>query len=311
MLMAGAAAWPPAARAQQAGKIHRIGMLTTHSPEPFLGMFKDGMRQLGYVDGHNIHLEFRTAGGKPGLLAGLAAELVRLKVDIIVASQTPAVQAVKQATKEIPVVMSAGDPVGTGLVASLARPGGNLTGMSATAAEMGGKLLELIRQIRPSAKRIAVLANAADPFTKPFLEQIESGGRVLAIETPTFKVRGVEEFDAAFAEMARMRAEAVIVQPSLPRKPAIDLALKQKLPAVSPTSAFPEEGGLMSYSANLAEVYRELAVYVDKILRGAKPADLPVQQPAKFELVVNLRTAKALGIKIPQSILGRADRVIE
>ena len=310
--LGGVAAWPHSAWAQQAGKMPRIGVLIPHAPEPFLGMLRDGLRRLGYIEGQNIHLEIRTAGGKPDLLAGLAAELVRLKVDIIVANQTPTVEAAKRATKEIPIVMApAGDPIGTGLVASLARPGGNITGMSAVTAEMGGKLLELIRQLKPSAKRVGALANAADPFAKPFLEHIERGGRTLSIETPSVRIHGAGDFSAAFADFVKQRVDAVIVQPSLPRKPAIDLALKHRLPAVSPTSAFPEEGGLLSYAATLVDMYRESAVYVDKILRGAKPAELPVQQASKFELVVNLRTAKAIGLTVPKSVLERADRVIE
>ena len=257
-------------------------------------------------------VEVRSAEGKPNFLPALAAKLVRLKVDIIVAFQTPAVQAAKQATNTIPIVMApAGDPVGTGLVASLARPGGNVTGASSTTAEVAAKTLELIREIRPAARSVAVLANVADPFTKPLLEQIQSAGRLLGIEIRPAMVRGPEEFDAAFAEWVKARVDAVIIQPSLPRKRAIDLALKHRLLSASPTRLFVEAGGLISYAASPRDNSRKAATYVDKILKGAKPADLPVEQPTKFELVVNLKTAKALGLKIPETILFRADRVIE
>lgn len=310
-ILGGAALWPAAAWAQSAKKKARLGVLVVSNPEPFLSLLKEGLRARGYVDGQNIEIELRSAQGKPDLLPVLAAELVGLKVDILVAWQTPAVHAAKQATAVIPIVMSAGDPVGTGLVASLARPGGNITGMSGTIADMGGKTVELIREMLPSAKRVAVLANAADPFTKPFLEQIRDGGRAMAMDIRSIMVRGADEFNAAFSEMEKWRADAVIVQASLPRESAIRLALKHRLPAVSATSAFPGAGGLMSYAPKTVDLYREVAGYVDKILHGAKPADLPVQQPTTFELVVNLKTAKALGISVPRSLLLRADRVIE
>jgi putative ABC transport system substrate-binding protein len=310
-LVGGAAAWPVAARAQRP-KLPRLGVLIPANPEPFWSVFREGLREYGYVAGQNIQFEFRSADGKPGLLPSLAAEIVRLKVDIFVASQTPAVIAAKQATTEIPIVMAgAGDPVGTGLVASLARPGGNVTGLSGTTAELGGKLLELLRELLPSTQRVAVLANASDPFTKVFVEQIEQGGRTLGIAIQTIRVAGVEEFAAAFAAMKDARADALIVQPSLPRKPAIDLALRHRLPPISPTPLFPSEGGLMSYSANQSTLYRRAAYYIDRILKGAKPADLPVEQPTKYDLVINLKTAKALGIDVPPILLARADEVIE
>ena len=275
-------------------------------------MFRQGLREHGYIEGQNIQFEFRSADGKPNLLRGLADELVRLKVDIIVASQTPAITAARQATSEIPIVMApAADPVGTGLISSLARPGGNITGLSATTTEIGAKILEIIRDMLPSTRRVAVLANATDPFAKPFLEQIEHGGRTLGISIQAILVHGVEEFPAAFAAMAKERADAVIVQPSLPRKAAVDLALKQRLPPIAPSRLFPSEGGLMSYSANQNDMHRRVAFYIDRILKGAKPADLPVEQPTRYELVINLKTAEALGITIPQSILFRADEVIE
>jgi putative tryptophan/tyrosine transport system substrate-binding protein len=311
-LAGGAAAiWPLALNAQQT-KVPTIGVLVVANPEPFLSLFREGLRERGYVVGQNLQLEFRSADGKPNLLAEHAAEFVRLKVDIIVASQTPAVQAAAQATKEIPIVMAtAGDPVGTGLIASLARPGGNITGMSGTTAELGGKTLELIKEVLPPARRVAVLANATDPFTKSFLSQLELAARTVPIELDIFMVKETKEFAAAFAEMARRRADAVIVQPSLERKPATELSLQYRLPAFSPNRAFPEAGGLMSYAARFADSFRDAAVYVDKILNGSKPADLPVQQPTRFELSINLKTAKALGLDIPPMLLARADDVIE
>ena len=312
ILLGGAAAWPLSALAQPRGRNPVIGYLIPANPEPVFGYFKEGLQKLGYVEGRNIQIEFRSAEGKSERLAGLAAELVRLNVDIIVASFTPAITAAKQATSQIPIVMAgAGDPVGTGLIASLARPGGNITGMSATTAELGGKLLELFREVRPSAKRVAVLANATDPFTKPFLEQIQTAGRTMTLEISPTMIREAGEIDAAFPDLVKRRTDVVIVQGSLPRRRAAELALKHRLPAVALNGSFPNEGGLMSYSANVADLHRETAIYVDKILKGAKPADLPVQQPTKFELVVNLKTAKALGITVPPSILLRSDRVIE
>jgi putative tryptophan/tyrosine transport system substrate-binding protein len=308
-----AVAWPLEARAQQT-RPPRIGALVLGNPDPeaFWRTFREGMRDLGYIEGQSILFEFRSAGGKANLLPDLAAELVRLKVDVIVAFQTPAVTAAKQATNDIPIVMSpAGDPVGTGLVASLARPGGNVTGLAGIAAELSGKNVELIRELLPSAHRVAVLASANNPFTKPFLEQSRLAGRTLGIEIQTILIAGGKELDAAFATMIDGQVDAVIVQASLPHKPTIDLALKHRLPAVSPNDAFVEEGGLLSYSANLSDLFRKAAGYVDKILKGNKPADLPVEQPTKYKLAVNLKTAKSLGLEIPPTLLARADEVIE
>jgi putative ABC transport system substrate-binding protein len=306
-----AAAWPLAARAQQTN-LPKLGILLVGNREPFSRLFWAGLREFGYIDGQNMQVEFRSAEGKLNLLPELAAELVRLKVDVIVASETPSVQAAKRATSEIPIVMApSGDPVGTGLIASLARPGGNVTGLSAATAELAGKSLELIREIMPTASRVAALADPTNAFTKPFLEQINLTARTIGIEIQVVMLRGTEVFDAAFAEMAAKRIDAVIVQPTLPRGPIIDLVQKHRLPAVSGNRAFAEAGGLMSYAASLADRYRNAAPYVDKILKGTKPADLPVQQPTKFELVINLKTAKALGLTIPPRILARADEVIE
>jgi len=312
-LIAGAAAaWPLTAHAQPP-KVPKIGVLVVGTPDPalFWRLFREALRDLGYIEGKTIVFEFRSAGGKAGLLPELAADLVRLKVDIIVAHQTPTVRAAKQATHEIPIVMAgAGDPVGTGLVASLARPGGNVTGLAGVTAELAGKSVQLIREMLPSARRVAVLLNVTDPFAKPFLEQIQLAAEAVGVEIQPMKVGSGDELDAAFARMMKDRIDAIIVQPSLPTKRAAELAVKHRLPAASPTRLFPAEGGLMSYSARLADFYRQGAVYVDKILKGAKPADLPVAQPTTFELVINLKTAKALGLTIPQSVLARADEIV-
>jgi putative ABC transport system substrate-binding protein len=292
----------------------RIGVLVAGNPnpEPFWRIFREGLRDLGYIEGQNILFEFRSAEGKANLIPNLATELVHLKVDIIVTWYTQAAQAAKQATNEIPIVMAdAGDPVGTGLVASLARPGGNVTGMAGVTTELAGKCVELIREMMPSARRVGALCNAADPFAKPFLEQIQLAGPIVGIEIQPVMVRGGEELDAAFSRMSAARVDAVIVQPSLPTKRAAELALNDRLPAVSVPGWFAEEGGLMSYSPRHADLYRQATTYIDKILKGSKPANLPVEQPTKFELIINLKTAKALGLTISETFLLRADEVIE
>ena len=314
VLLGGAAMAGPVVGWAQPGKLPRIGVLTLGNldPELFFKEFREGLRDLGYVEGQSIAFEFRSAAGDPKKLALLAAELVALKVDIIAAFQTPAVAAAKQATAEIPIVMAGvGDPVGTGFVASLARPGSNLTGMSGATAELGGKNLELIREALPSARRVAVLANVPDPFHKPFLENMLASGRALGLEIKPILLRGADEFDAGFFEMKQWRAEAVVVQPSLPHKHFADAALKHRVPAFAPHSDFSAAGGLMSYSADQLAVYRESASFVDKILKGRKPVDLPVQLATKFQLIINLKTANGLGLTLPPTLLTRADQVIE
>jgi putative ABC transport system substrate-binding protein len=239
----------------------------------------------------------------------LAAELVRLKDDIIVTWFTPTALAAKQATREIPIVMAeTGDPIGTGLVASLPRPGGNVTGIASVTAELAGKSVQLIRDMLPSARRVTALANATDPFFKPFLEQIELGGKATGTAIHPIKISSSVEFETAFAAMEKDRPDAVIVQPSLPTKRAAELALQQRVPAVSVPRWFAEQGGLMSYSAIYADLFRKAAVYVDKILKGAQPADLPVEQPTRFQLVINMKTANALGLTIPESFLSASTR---
>jgi putative ABC transport system substrate-binding protein len=308
-----AVGWPLAARAQQP-KVPTIGALVIGniSPEQFWREFRQGLRDLGYVEGQNIRFEFRSAEGHLDRLPELAAELVRLKVDIIVTWFTPTALAAKQATREIPIVMAeTGDPIGTGLVASLPRPGGNVTGMASVTAELAGKCVQLIRDMLPSARRVTALANATDPFSKPFLQQIQLGGEGTGTTINSVSISNSEEFETAFAAMEKDRPDAIIVQPSLPTKRAAELALKHRVPAVSVPRWFVEEGGLMSYSAIYVELFRKAGVYVDKILKGAQPADLPVEQPTHFELVINMKTAKALGLTVPAAFLARADEVIE
>jgi putative ABC transport system substrate-binding protein len=310
-LLGGAAAlWPTAARAQQ--RVPRIGVLLVGGPE-FMGPYREALRDIGYVEGKNLQIEVRSAQGQRDRLPELAAELVRDKVDIIVASLTPAVTAAKNATRDIPIVMApAGDPVATGLIANLARPGGNITGLSGTAAELGSKQLELIREIVPTARRVAVLANAGDPFTKPLVEQVLQGAKMMNLDIQPLIVNGSDELAGAFAAMARERADAVIIMATLSaHQTVVDLVMKYRLPTLSTEKSVTQAGALMSYSASVAERGREIAGYVDKLLKGAKPTELPVQQPSKFELVINLRTAKALGLIIPSTMLARAGEVIE
>jgi putative tryptophan/tyrosine transport system substrate-binding protein len=305
-----AMAWPLAVRAQP--RLPTIGVLVPANPEPFWTKVQEGLRELGYVEGKNVRFEFRTANGKPELLNGLADELVRLKIDLMVVWQTPAAFAARKATTALPIVMAAvADPVGTGLVASLARPGGNITGVSGTISELGAKILELIREMKPSARRAGVLVNATDPFSKTFVEQVELGGRTLGITIQPVVVDAVDGFEAAIAAMVSERADALIVQPSLPYKPAVDLALRYRLPSISPAPFFTGAGGLISYSADQSENSRNVAQYVDRILKGAKPADLPVLQPTRYTLIINLKTAKAIGVVIPPTLIARADQVIE
>jgi putative ABC transport system substrate-binding protein len=312
-LCGAAATWPLAALAQQP-KVPTIGALVIGniSPEEFWREFRQGLRDLGYVEGQNIRFEFRSADGHLDRLPELAAELVRLKVDIIVTWFTPTALAAKQATREIPIVMAeTGDPIGTGLVASLPRPGGNVTGIASVTAELAGKSVQLIRDMLPSARRVTALANATDPFSKPFLQQIQLGGEATGTTINSVSISNSEEFETAFAAMEKDRPDAVIVQPSLPSKRAAELALKHRVPAVSVPRWFAEEGGLMSYSPRYVDLFRKAAVYVDKILKGARPGDLPVEQPTHFELIINMKTARALGLKVPLTLQVAADEVIE
>ena len=308
-----AVAWPFVARSQQV-KLPTTGVLVLGLPPPqvFLKGLRDALRDAGYIEGGSIRLEIRSAEGKADLLAEKAAELVRLDVAIIVAYQTPAATAAKRATSEIPIVMAGvADPVGTGLVADYARPGGNITGTAAGSTEVAGKTVELVREVLPSADSFAVLANETDPFTKPFLAAISIGARNAGMEMKPVTVRPPEPIDAAFESMAAKGVNAVIMQGSMVSKESVDLAMKHRFPAFGISRELPATGGLMGYFANFGELYRETAVYIDKILKGAKPANLPVSFPTKFQLVINVKTAKELGLTLPATLLARADEVIE
>ncbi len=309
VILGSAAIWPLAALSQQS-RTPRIGILLVDDPEP-MGPFHQALSELGYVEGRNVQVEIVSAQGQIGKLAGLAAELVRKPVDVIVAVQTPAAQAAKNATRDIPIVMMAGDPVATGLISNLARPGGNITGLSATAAELTAKSLELIPEIVPAARRVGVLGNANDPFMRPFLEQIVQGAKAVRLEVRQIAVRSGDELDMAFRTIARERADAVVIQGSLPVKQAVDLSMKYRLPSLSTQKSAVQAGLLMSYTASFSERGYVLAGYVDKILKGVKPSELPVQQPTKYEIAINLKTAKALGLSVPATLLARADAVIE
>jgi ABC-type uncharacterized transport system substrate-binding protein len=313
-LLGGAAAsWPLAARAQQA-RVYTIGVLTltSPSPEPLLKALREGLHDAGYVEGRNLRLEIRSAAGSPDLQLERATELVRLKVDLIITFFTPTALAAKQATREIPIVMAgAGDPVAVGLVASLARPGGNVTGQSSGGAEVAGKSVELIRELIPAARRVGVLADESDPFAKPYMAQIGQAARSAGMEVETIMTRPGQPLDAAFETLTGNRVDGLLIQGSIARKEMLDLAIKHRLPALTSTRLGPPLGALMSYASDYVTLARESAVYVDKILKGAKPADLPVAFPIKFELIINLKTAKALGLEVPPTLLARADEVIE
>ena len=313
-LFGAASALLPLASIAQQRKMPTIGVLVVGSPgvEDFWRLFREGMQDLGYIEGQNVRYEFRSDEGQINRLPELAAELVRIKVDVIVTWFTPAAQAAKQATREIPIVMAlVGNPIETGLVESLARPGGNITGMAGVAAELAGKSVQLIREIMPSARRVAALANAPDPFSKPFVENIRLAGAATGTIIDVIMLRGVAEVEAAFPAMEKDRPDAVIVQPSLPTKRVAELAISSRIPAVSVIRGFAKDGGLMAYQSKEVDLYRQSASYVDKILKGAKPADLPIQQPTKFELIINMKTANAIGLTVPSAFLARVDEVIE
>ena len=318
-LLLGIFSAPPAAAAQQPGKVHRIGILPSGPISARWHLweaFRQGLRDLGYVEGQNMLLVVRSPEERPERLPELAVELVRLKIDIIVTGGTPATLAAKQATATIPIVMPvSGDPVESGLVASLARPGGNVTGFSVIAPELAGKRLQLLKEVVPGASRVAVLSNPTTPFAALVVKETQAAARALGVQLQSLEVRTPDDIDRAFEATIRGRASGVIV----PEDPLIlshrariaALAAKSRLPAIYGFRESVDAGGLMSYAANFSDLYRRSATLVDKILKGAKPADLPVEQPTRFELVINLKTAKALGLTIPQSVLIRADQVIE
>ena len=318
-LGAGAFAAPLRAFAQQQGKVWRVGFLTAGSSSTdarSFASFRQGMRELGYDEGRNIAYETRWAEGTLERLPGLAADLVGLKPDVMLVANTPSVLAAKKATRIIPIVMTGvGDPVGTGLVDSLARPGGNVTGITNIIGEMAGKRLELLKQAVPRLSRVAVLGQPSDPIFAVQMGHAVAAARSLKVEVFPVEIHAVSELDRAFETIVKRRADGLIrlgdalVVPG--RQRTSELARKYRLPTMAIQMEDVEAGFLMSYGPNRVEQFHQAATYVDKILKGAKPADLPVEQPTKFELAVNLKTAKALGIKIPQSIMVRADKVIE
>ena len=312
-----ALAVPFAVRAQQQ-RVYRIGFLgnsTAALEANLVASFREGLRDLGYVEGRNIVIEYRWAEGKYERFPELIAELVALNVDIIVTAGTPAALAVKRAMVRIPLVMAAvGDPVGTGLVASLARPGGNFTGLTAIAPDLEGKRLELLREVVPKVSHVSFLLNPENALQTASEKQARAAAEVLHVDVQFVGVREVSHFDQAFDRIAKERPDAFIVLADRVflhnRARIVDFAARNRLPAVYPYRELVEAGGLMSFGPNYADMHRRAANYVDKILKGAKPADLPVEQPTKFELIINLKTAKALGLTIPQSVLIRADEVM-
>jgi putative ABC transport system substrate-binding protein len=317
-LAGGLLAAPLAAEAQVAGKVPRIGFLFFGSPGPSreLDAFRQGLRELGYIEAQNIAVEYRFARGRLERLPELAAELTRLKPDVLVTPGTPASLGAKQATRTIPIVFAGvADAVGAGLIASLARPGENITGLASSSAELGGKRLGLLKELAPKASRVAVLYNPADRSNVLVLKELQESAPPLGLTLQPLEVREPGEFEGAFAAIARERARAMFgaagVLTFAHKEVLVNLAAKRRIPAMWGHRQFVDAGGLLSYAVNFYDQIRRTAIYVDRILKGAKPADLPVEQPTKFELVINLKTAKALGLTIPPSLLQRGDQVIE
>ena len=311
---------PTALGAQPKGKVVRIGLLDFGAPNPssearWRGL-RERLRELGYVEGQNIAFEPRWAHEQANRLPALAAELVGLKVDMIVTATGDAALAAKRATSSIPIVFATTpDPVRLGLVSSLARPGGNVTGVTSLSSDLAGKRLELLKQIVPRASRIAVLNDPENRSSEFILQGVESVAKSLDVVVQTVDVRGQKDFDAAFSSMKRSRADAAILGVNTPflahRRRIAELAMSQRLPMMTPSREYAEAGALLSYGTDYPDQFRRVAAYVDKILKGARPGDLPIEQPTKFELVINLKTAKAIGLTIPQSVLGRADQLIQ
>jgi putative ABC transport system substrate-binding protein len=308
----GILATPLAGEAQRAGRMFRIGLLGAGSREPM----RQGLSEVGYVEGLNLAIEWRDSEGKTERFDDFAAELVRLKVDLIVATNPAATLAARKSTASIPIVMvNTPDPVQLGLVVSLGRPGGNVTGTTTLSADLSTKQLELLKEAIPRAVRIAALWVPSNPWHPLALKGAETAARSLAVQLQTVGVRGPEELDSAFAAMTKERAEAVLVLADpmtfFHRARLADLAAKRRLPTMNGVRGYTDAGGLMSYWAHQADLYRRVASYVDRILKGAKPGDLPIEQPTRFELVINLKTAKALGLTIPPAVLARADEIIQ
>ena len=307
------------AHAQQPTNIPRIAYLGATSltaNAARVEAFRQGLRELGYVDGKNILIELRSAEGEQGRLPALAAELVRLKIDIIVSAGQTVTRAAKEATTTIPIVMANdADPIGSGFVASLARPGGNITGLSSLATELSGKRLELLKEIVPKLSRVAVIGSSKEPANALNLQEVELAAKAFKVRLQYLDVLSPKDIETAFRAAAKERADAVIMLTSFVlnshRAQVLDLAVKNRLPAAYPQAEYVHEGGLMIYSANVTDLFRRAATYVDKILKGRTPADLPVEQPIKFEFIVNLKAAKQIGLTIPPQVLARADRVIK
>jgi len=318
-LLGGAAAWPLAAHSQQPREVPRIGVLLPGTSASFAvraKAFTDGLRDLGYVEGQTMAIEWKWAEDQIERIPELAAELVRANVDVIVTGGTSAATALKSATRTIPIVMAIiGDPVAVGLVDSLARPGGNATGFSIVAPELGAKRLELLKEIVPDAGSIAVVLNPKNPQSRIELNEMQAAARTLGLQVHPIEIASEATFDEAFADLTKSVAQAVIVltDPILfsERKRIVALANRSRLPAIYFFREFVKEGGLMSYGPSDADLFRRSAIYVDKILKGMKPSDLPVEQPTKFDLAINLKTATVLGLTVPPSLLARADEVIE
>jgi len=321
MLATGLLTAPLAAEAQQTGRVSRIGVLAAQSPAASAGstpivFLRQGLRELGYIDGQNIVIEWRWAQGKPERFPDLAAELVQLKVDVIVAAANEAIRAARGATTTIPIVMVfSADPVDQRFVASLARPGGNITGLTVQAPEVVGKGLQLLKEVVPNISRIAVLRDSRDPGRREDIRQTETAAQALGVRLQFLEARSPVEIDEAFATMARERAEAAAIEPNVVtfghRARIAQLATRHRLPTASLMREYAEAGCLLSYGASNPDLARRAASFVDKILKGAKPGDLPVEQPIKFELVINTKTAQALGLTVPPSLLLRADHVIK
>jgi putative tryptophan/tyrosine transport system substrate-binding protein len=316
-LLGGAAAWPLAARGQQAGKLPTIGFLGAASSieSQRVAAFVQRLRELGWIEGRTVAIEYRWAEGRSERYAENAAELVRLKVDVIVTSATPPTLAAKQATAVIPIVFgTASDPVGTGLVASLARPGGNVTGLAGQISDTAGKKLEILREFVPGLRRLAIMANVGNPASVLEMGEAQATARALGLEVTTSEIRRAEDILPAF-EALKDRADALYLSPdplmNTNRTRINILAVGARLPTMHGVREYVEAGGLMTYGPNLPDQFRRAAEFVDKILRGAKPGDIPVEQPTKFDLIINLTTAKALGLEIPPTLLARANEVIE
>jgi putative ABC transport system substrate-binding protein len=308
-----AAAWPLCARAQS-DRVRRIGVLLLDKVEAasLQTGLRVGLGESGFVEGQNIRFEVRSADGKLDQLPSLAAELVGIKVDVIVALFTPSALAAKQATGVTPIVFIAGDPLSTGIVSSLARPNSNLTGLSTMGAELQAKCVELLRDMLPSLRRVAALGYDSDPFSKPFVEQVQLAGRATGIEiNPIMMLKGPDEITRAFEVIAEAGSGAVVMQGTFSTKQVADLALKHRLPAATNVRSFTEAGGLMSYGYQGAALYRHIGTIVGKVLQGTNPANIPIEQPTEFELVINLKTANTMGVAVPATLVARADKVIE